>query len=128
MENYYVENDKFAKYNSIKLIEARQGYAVAQMEITENHLNGVNIVQGGAIFTLADFAFAAASNIKAVTLSINASISYFKPPKGKLLTAKATEISSSRKICSYNVDIFDQNGDLIARFNGIGYIKGDHKS
>lgn len=120
-----VGNDRYAKLVDIKLVKIDLGYAVAQMEISEKHLNGVNIVQGGAIFTLADYAFAAAANSKGVvTLGINASISYFKSPKGKLLTAEAKEITSSKRICSYNVDIFDENNDLIARFNGTGYIKG----
>lgn len=129
MENetvWYIKNDRFAEHAGIELIKAEPGYAVTQMRITDKHLNGVNIVQGGAIFTLADYAFAAASNSKGVVvLGINANISYFKPPKGKVLTAEATEISSSKKICNYNVDIYDENRELIARFTGTGYIKGD---
>ncbi|MEL7567540.1 MAG: PaaI family thioesterase [Dehalobacterium sp.] len=120
----FVENDKFAAYMGMKIIKIDQGYAVTQMEINDNHLNGVNIVQGGVIFTLADYAFAAAANSKGfATLGINASISYFKSPQGKVLTAEAREISSGNKLCSYNVDVFDENHDLIARFNGSGYIK-----
>jgi len=123
-----IERDRFAKYIGIKLIKVGPGYAVSQLEITENHLNGVDIVQGGVIFTLADFAFAAASNSKGfVTLGINANISYYKSPQGKLLTAEATEISSYKKLCGYNVDVFDENKDLIARFNATGYIKGSIK-
>lgn len=130
MENEAIrllKGDRFAEYIGIDLIKAEPGYAAAQMEITDKHMNGVNIVQGGAIFTLADYAFAAASNAKKLlTLGINANISYFKPPKGKVLTAEAVEISSSRRICSYNVDIYDENKDLVARFTGTGYIK-EHK-
>jgi len=119
-----VGNDKFAAYVGMKIIKIDQGYAVTQMEINENHLNGVNIVQGGVIFTLADYAFAAAANSRGfATLGVNASISYFKSPQGKVLTAEAKEISSSNKLCSYNVDVFDENNDLVARFNGIGYTK-----
>lgn len=124
----FIENDRFAAYVGIKLIKIDSGYAVVQMEITDKHLNGVNIVQGGVIFTLADYAFAAASNSKGfVTLGINANISYFKSPQGKLLIAEAKEISSNKKLCSYNVDVFDENNDLIARFNATGYIKNDIK-
>jgi acyl-CoA thioesterase len=120
----FVKNDRFAAYVGIKLIKVDSGYAIAQMEITDNHLNGVDIVQGGAIFTLADYAFAAASNSKGfVTLGINANISYFKSPQGKLLIAEAKEISSSKNLCNYNVDVFDENNDLIARFIATGYIK-----
>lgn len=124
----FVENDRFAAYVGIKLVKVEPGYAVTQMEITDNHLNGVNIVQGGAIFTLADYAFAAASNSKGfVTLGINANISYFKSPQGKVLIAEAKEVSCSKKLCGYNVDIFDENKDLIARFSATGYIKSGAK-
>lgn len=120
----FVGKDRFAAYVGMKIIKVDYGYAVTQMEIKDHHLNGVNIVQGGVIFTLADYAFAAASNSRGfATLGINANISYFKSPQGKVLTAEAKEISSSNKLCSYNVDVFDENNDLIARFNGTGYIK-----
>ncbi|HEY5556742.1 PaaI family thioesterase [Acetobacterium sp.] len=118
----FIKNDRFAAYLGIELVEVEDGYAVVKMEITDDHLNGVNTVQGGVIFTLADFAFAAASNAKGlVTVGINANIAYFKPPKGKLLIAEAKEIASSRKLCNYSVDIFDEDKDIIARFNATGY-------
>ena len=40
----------------IELIEVGERYSIAKMEIQEKHLNAANIVQGGVIFTLADFA------------------------------------------------------------------------
>jgi acyl-CoA thioesterase len=122
----YLENDRFAALVGVKLVEVKHGYAKAKMEITDKHLNAVNIVQGGAIFTLADFAFAAASNSYGqVSLGINANISYFRPPKGSALFAEAKEISSSKKIGNYTVDIFDENDEIVARFNGIAYRKKD---
>jgi acyl-coenzyme A thioesterase PaaI-like protein len=57
-----IHNDLFAKHVGIRLVETKEGYAKAEMDIHEYHLNGVRMVQGGAIFTLADYAFAAASN------------------------------------------------------------------
>lgn len=122
----FFKNDRFAFENGMRLVEVRPGYAVTEMKINERHLNAVNTVQGGAIFTLADYAFAAASNSKGfITLGTNASISFFKSPKGKKLTAKASEVSSSRKLCCYNVDVFDEIDDLVARFTGTGFIKKD---
>lgn len=120
-----LENDRFAAYNNIKLISMETGFAIAEMEIKEHHLNGVGTVQGGAIFTLADFAFAAASNAGGIiTVGLGASISYFKPPVGKKITAEAKEVSSGKKICTTNVDIFDEDKTLIAQFVGTGYHKG----
>lgn len=118
------KNDRFAGYLGIKLVEVQPGYAVAEMEVTENHLNGVGVVHGGAIFGLADYAFAVASNSKGpVALAVNAQISYFKSPQGKKLTAKAREITSSRKLGHYQVDILDEDETPVARFTGTVYIK-----
>jgi acyl-CoA thioesterase len=120
-----VENDQFAKLLGLELVKIDIGYAEVRMEILEKHLNGIGIVQGGAIFTLADFAFAAASNAGGkVTVGINANITYSKPARGKCLLAKATETSASRSLCNYTVDIFDEDNEvLIAKFNATGFIK-----
>ncbi|MFW6022647.1 MAG: PaaI family thioesterase [Halanaerobiaceae bacterium] len=119
-----IKNDRFASYVGIELLKVEKGYALTEMKIKDIHMNGVDIVQGGAIFTLADFAFAAASNSRGfVTVGINVSISYFKPAKGTYIRAEAKEVSSSNRLCNYNVDISDENNDLIARFHGTGYIK-----
>lgn len=120
----YVKNDKFAEFIGLELVSAEPGHAVVRMAVGPHHLNGVGFVQGGAIFTLADYAFAAASNAKGtVTLGINANISYFKTPKGKVLTAEAKEVSSTNRLCSYNVDIYDEDNSLIARLTATGYMK-----
>lgn len=41
-----MENDRFATFVGIDLLEVQPGYAVAKMDITEKHLNGVDIIQG----------------------------------------------------------------------------------
>ena len=122
----YFEKDRFAAFVGIKLVEVKPGYAKASLEITDKHLNAVNMVQGGVIFTLADFAFEAASNSYGeVSVGINANISYFRSPKGKTLIAEAKEISASNKIASYNVDILNENKEIIAKFTGMVYRKKD---
>lgn len=120
----YFKKDRFATENGMELLKVEPGYAEARMPVSKSHLNGYGTVQGGAMFTLADFAFAAASNAKGfATVSCGASINYFKPPVGKVITAKATEVSSSRRLCTYDVDVFDEDGGLVARYIGNGYIK-----
>lgn len=119
-----VSDDRFAKLAGVRLLEVKPGYAVTEMEITGNHLNGVGRVQGGAIFTLADYAFAAASNSDGIpTLGININITYFKSPRGSTIRAVASEISIQNRIGGYRVDIFDDDGSLVACFNGLGYRK-----
>lgn len=123
-----VRNDLFAIYIGLELVQVESGFAKVEMDIKQIHLNGVGMVQGGAIFTLADYAFAAASNSKGnVTVGINNNISYIKSPKGKKLIATAREVSSGRKICNYTVDITDENGELIAQMTAVGYIHQPNK-
>jgi acyl-CoA thioesterase len=119
-----IRNDRFAEFVGIKLIEVREGYAVAELALNGSHLNGVNKIHGGAIFTLGDYAFAAASNSGGIaTVGINVNISYFKTPVGKTIRAIAQEINTQTRISSYKVDILDEDSSLIACFNGLGYRK-----
>jgi len=118
----FFKRDRFAHYVGIELTKVGPGYAVTCLNISEKHLNGLDVVQGGAIFTLADFAFAAATNSNGLaTVGINSNITYFKAPKGKIITAEARETSSEKKICGCDVDVLDEDGTLIAKFSGTGY-------
>lgn len=120
------EKDLFAKTSGIELAEVLPGYAKAIMKVTGNHLNAVGVVQGGAIFTLADFAFAVASNSRGkIALAIDAEISFFKSVSTGTLTAEAREISLHNKVGTYLIDISNENGELIAHFKGTVYRKSE---
>ena len=120
----FLKKDQFAKHNAIELQDVSKGSAKAVMTIQPEHLNGVGIVHGGAIFTLADFAFAAASNSHGtVAVAINANISFVKAATGGTLTAEAKEVSINPKIATYTVQVTDDAGDLVASFQGMVYRK-----
>jgi len=120
----YFENDHFASNNNIELIEASNGKAKAIMEIKRYHLNSLGMVHGGAIFTLADLAFAAAANSHGdVSVAINADISFMKAAYAGTLYAEAEEISLNPKIATYTVKIKDEKKDIIAIFQGMAYRK-----
>ena len=60
-EKFY--KDLFAsKQTGVIIDEMREGYAKCSFEILPHHKNAYGTVMGGAIFTLADFAVAVASN------------------------------------------------------------------
>lgn len=115
--------DRFAVTSGVELVDADQNYAVCSMKITDNHLNAGGAVQGGAIFTLADTAFAMAVNQETFTVSINNNISYLKSTRGSALTATARVVSASKKICTCEVEVTDNLGELIAKMTGTGYRK-----
>ena len=120
----FFKRDKFAQYNGIELLEASDGHARSSMKVTPEHLNGLGIVHGGAIFTLADFTFAAASNSRGnVAVAINANISYMKSASSGILFADAKEISINHKLGTYTIDVTNEAGELIAVFQGMVYRK-----
>lgn len=120
----FLLGDEFAKLCGIELVSVAPGQAVTRMLVQPRHLNAVGIAQGGAIFTLADYAFAAASNSHGtVAVGVNVSITYLKSVKAGLLTAEAREVDLNPKLASYAVNVTDEAGRLIAIFQGMVYRK-----
>jgi acyl-CoA thioesterase len=122
----FFKKDKFAERANIKLLSVSPGQARAKMTLHPHHLNGYGTVQGGAIFTLADFAFAAASNSHGnVAVAINVSITFMKAGTTGTLWADAREVSKNFKLGSYTVEVKDDQGELIAVFQGLAYRKSE---
>lgn len=115
-------NDRYAALTGVEIIEAGTGYCKARMNIEDKHLNGANVVQGGAIFTLADFAFAVASNSHGqLALAINVNISFLKATTVGTLYAVASEVTEPGRLGAYDVLVTDDEGEIVARFNGMVY-------
>lgn len=108
----------------MEIEEISKGYARTSMVIEDRHLNGVDIAQGGAIFTLADLAFACASNSHGpVAVSVNISVSFIKSVKeGETLVAEAREVSLGRKLAVYEMEVRSSD-TLVAKLNGTVYRK-----
>ncbi len=120
----FFEGDLYAKHSGIEMVEVAKGYAKAKMEITEMHFNGARVVHGGAIFTLADFAFALACNTHgSISLSIHSDISIHKSISSGTLIAEAQEVSLHPKLGTYDVQVTNEKGELIASFRGLAYRK-----
>lgn len=121
----YFGQDNFISHIGARLVEVSEGYAKATLEVKEFHLNAYGICQGGALFTLADLAFAAAINSHGIsTLTTGANITYVKSPLlGDKLCAEAHEIVNHHRMPFAEVRITNQHGDLIAFFTASGYRK-----
>ena len=116
--------DKFSHNCGIKVVEIQAGYAKCSMEITENHLNGLGTLMGGAAFTLADFAFALAANSHGLAaVSTNANISFLKMCHGGVVTAVASEVSRSHHLGVYRVILTNDKSEQIVDFTGTCYFK-----
>ena len=116
--------DRFAAHTGITLVEVGDGRARATMEVGPSHLNGVGVVQGGVLFTLADFAFAAACNSHdRVAVAIDVSISFVRGVSSGMLLAEAREEALSERLSTCLVRVTDGAGDLVALFKGTAYRK-----
>lgn len=120
----FLQGDKFALQTGVTLLDVGNGYAKACMEVKPEHLNGGGVCQGGALFTLADLAFAAATNSHArLTFSIDSSIHFFRSVSEGILYAEAHEVFNHKRLANCEVRITTEEGELIATFNGTGYRK-----
>lgn len=120
-------NDPYAKRLGITIEELRPGYAKVRMKLDASHMNFIGFVHGGAIFSLLDQAFAAASNshnYSSVAISMSVNFLNAPNPNGTLY-AEAREIEKSRKLGLYEMTVRDEEGTLICRSDGRVYRIGN---
>lgn len=115
--------DRFAAENGCEILEAGDGYALCALTVADRHINAAGLVQGGAIYTLGDFAFAVAANsCGKCTVSLNIAVSYSHGVKGSVLYAEAKKTSDTRRMCFYQVRLFDELATEVAQMQVTGYI------
>ncbi len=116
--------DRYANLTGVEIVDVRFGYCKTRLKIQDKHLNAANVVQGGAIFTLADLAFAVAANSHGqLALAVNVNISFLMGKSSGSLYATATEVDNPKRLGAYDVLVTDEEENIIARFNGIVYRK-----
>lgn len=120
----FIAQDRFAELTGVEIVAADKGYCRAKLDIEAKHLNAAQVVQGGVIFTLADVAFAVASNSHGqLALAVNANISFLRGISSGTIFAEATETCNPHRLGAYDVLVTDEHEQIIARFNGIVYRK-----
>ena len=124
----FFKKDRFADMTGIKIDSITSDEVICSLHIETHHLNAGEKVQGGAIFTLADFTFAVACNYddlsqnrKTVTVGHSCNITFFKPATGTKLIAKSKCVQKGRKLSVYRVTVTDDNGTNVAEMTGNAY-------
>jgi len=116
--------DRFATEMGAVIDELGDHYSKCSLVLNEHHRNAVGGIMGGVYFTLADFAFAVASNWQqAGVVGLNCDASFIGVPKTERIIAKAKLIKDGRTICCYNVDIRDELGNPVAAVQCVGFRK-----
>ena len=82
---------------------------------------------GGALFSLIDEAFEVSSNSHGtVAVALNCNVSFLKAPRiGDVLRAESREVSQSRRIATYFIEVRNTEGQLIATCDAMAYRKPD---
>ena len=118
-------NDRFARHLHAEILEVGEGHAKAKLKIRQEFLNGLDVVHGGVIFSLADYTFAlAVNNPEETGLAINVSINFIKSAHlGDEILAQVKQVSRSRRLGTYQGFVTNQNNDTLAQFQAMAYLK-----
>ena len=118
--------DKMSQWLGIEILDPVPGATSIRMTVRAEMVNGFDVAHGGITYCLADSALAFSANSHGIrSMSIETSISHLKMVSvGDVLTVKTKELSLSRKIGVYEMNVFNQNNDLVAHFKGTVYRSG----
>lgn len=118
----YFEGDKYAMITGVELDELCDEYALASLLLGDKHKNANGGIMGGAIFTLADFAFAVLSNhLHRPTVAQQVSMNFLGAPKGSRLFARAVCKKNGSRTVLVNIDVTDDTGRDVAQFVATGF-------
>lgn len=117
--------DAFSQWLGVQRVAEGPGFAELRMTVRQEMVNGFGIAHGGITFSLADSAFAFASNSRGRhAVSIETGINHLAPVQvGDILTATASEQHLGRRLGHYQVEVVNQKGEKVALFRGIVYRK-----
>ena len=122
---FFEKKDRFSKLLGFKIVDIDKGYAKVEVEVKDIYLNGANVIHGGFLFSLADYAFALASNSRNnLSLAINANIIFHKAISNGKIYAIAKEIKDGKNVASYEIKIYENEKSIIATVTGTVYRKG----
>lgn len=118
----HFKNDRFATNAGMVIDEMGEDYSVCSVVLNDGHKNAYGGVMGGAIFTLADLAFAVCANqIHSLSVAQQVSINYLSAPKGEKLIARAKCIKNGKTTSVLKVDVTDDTGRDVALFIGTAF-------
>jgi len=97
---------QYTQFNGISIISISDDEVRLRMPV-EGKRNSLGFVHGGAVFTLADNAFAFAANIRGdAQIALSGNIVYHRPGLGKELTAVTSKVSDTNSVSTYIVKVY----------------------
>ncbi len=120
----YFDKDGYVKLSKVEIVEVSKEKAVVSASISKEHLNGNGAVQGGMLYTVADFAFAVLSNyLHPMTVTQNGHISYLKAAFTDTITATAVEKARVGRNTVCEVTVCNADGEIVCMCSFNGFVK-----
>ena len=106
-----IESDPFCALLGVEVLSLEPGRATTRLVLRDEHANFHGTPHGGAVYTLADAAFAAASNAgDATRVALETNVSYLGASSvGETLVAVASETHATRRTAEYGVVVRRRN-------------------
>ncbi|MCF8568088.1 hotdog fold thioesterase [Alicyclobacillus tolerans] len=117
------KNDPYAQQLGFEIVDVSPGYAQVTAVVSEDTLNFAGSPHGGFLFSLADYAFAVASNAhgrQAVATTVSIQFYQIARP-GTRLRAQAQETHLTYRTGYYDMTVTTEDGLLIAKCQGMVY-------
>jgi acyl-CoA thioesterase len=117
------KTDRYAAHLGVEFVEVEDGRCVARMAIDDKHMNFLGGVHGGAIFSLADVAFSAASNSWGTkAAAINVTIDFLAAAADTpYLEAEVVKTGRGGRAVHYSMEVRTASGDRVAALSGWVY-------
>ena len=121
------ECNGFIEANNYEVVKVENNYCELLGTLTQTSTNHLGVAHGGYIFGLADTAAGIASMTDGkTTVTISSNIDYLKPAKSKTLKAIATCAKKGKTISFFEVNIYDEDENKVAKAN-INYCNIENK-
>jgi acyl-CoA thioesterase len=121
--------DAYTRLLGIELVEGEPGHVVVQMKVGKDHINFNGACHGGAIVSLATVAFGLAANAYGtICLGIDVHVAFpAGAVEGDVLSAESREMSRTRRLSAYRVEVRKNGGELVALYTGTAYRTGKER-
>lgn len=120
VKEYLRKHDRLVDLLGATVEEVKPGFAQVSLTVEDKHLNAAEVCHGGVLFTLADLAFALASNSHGqVALALEASFSFLRAAAvGDHVVAEAKEAHLGKRTATYIIELTRQGGEKVALMKG----------
>lgn len=125
MQESYKGQDNFGELLGVQVLVADEDRVKVRTVVRPEHTNAYGTAHGGFLYSLADVAFAKASNTEDLGgVAINTHMESYRPAEvGEALIAESHGENIAKRLATYKIQLCrERDGAPIASFTGTAYL------